>query len=82
MPKSYTYNCKFTTPNGEIITLNNIKTQELINELNTLLTTHFMWQRKITPQIMYNLRCYSTNPQCKRTLNSLLKKIIHLEIIQ
>tara|TARA_B100000029_G_C17467911_1_gene920894 strand:- start:109 stop:357 length:249 start_codon:yes stop_codon:yes gene_type:complete len=79
MPKKYIYNCKFTIPNETVIELKKLKSTELLKELNTLLQTHYLWPRPIDNNIFFNLRAHSINPNCKRSLHPLLKKIIKIE---
>ena len=79
MPKIYKYNAKFRLPDDKYIELKDLKTKELLEELNKLLQTYYMWDKKIDRYTLYALRDQYSNKPKKRSVHSMIKKIITLE---
>ncbi len=81
MPKIYKYNAKFRLPDDKYIELKDLKSKELLDELNKLLEKNYFWNNKLNRDYLYNVRTNIKAGKIKRHIHPILQKVITIELI-
>ena len=77
MPQ-YRYNCEFKLPTNHVVKLDNMLARELEVSINELLKTHYFWTKRVSRNVLYNIKYNTEHDDTQRSVHPFFQNVISL----